>query len=618
MSSTDAYQISEYFPGLSKSIETYYSNLKPSLVPQEMLPYEIMPYIMPTILIVLETLASLVDKEIGLPIGKLLSKYLKNALEKSTDKVEESEEKDAANVSGIIPLSALLSIMIGKIDNETLLSFTPALNAFILYFTVEKFSDDLGGMDEKGRFFTYGDLNKAFIEFSIQAIQDDSFDLAQAIQVILENTKTAGIATEMSKLVDDISSNLDAPTKVALNRFLTNPNAYFLALNLVSAHTLKTCLKDLIVKNKANPDLVDLLNIALSGLLARYTCMLLDEDGYGIIDNPAMPIEIALVKGKQSILTDTFAGVLAAAAAADNTLQIRQGVEANKDEIENAIESFSFLIRCLNDAGSTLIDYSFTLDQLQRVRQRIGTDRVPRELFKEFGELLPEKKKIQDFVIDTGPLLSLINDPHTNISNSHYDELIYRLQQLNIDLVDSRIVIDHSLLRKILENVDALEKQINNLDCPQGFSTIKEDFLNNLMNIQIKLLQNFFSRFIKDSVEQEYSTIYNSGQTEEVEKGGVESIWTIFQNNISFSSTNFKFHMLRFIQLVQTISLKNVYSADFLARKMLFNIELYAQLKGDYDRKGEWNSLLSMTQPNAIYVLIQVIDGYDWLKVTEI
>lgn len=423
------------------------------------------------------------------------------------------------------------------------------IKAFQAYFTLEKFSDDFGQLDESGR-FKHGEmlieLNKLFID-----ILDGKATRAQREFHQRKFFKDL-VVTDATRIVEKLSAKLDDWVVRGLRMsvpFFRDPNPLFLKANIVSARNLMRIMKADLEKH---PEFSLLIKKGMSGLRERYVKM------NALVGNPSMEIEEALKVGKGTILTDIFGyqiALLGIYAKADtqielmgggkvNTSEFRNWIISNQDTLCEAIDSHSYVIRLLNDGGELLTDAK-------------QFDSVVEDLISFTGKREEEFSSAREMLI--------------SFDNAYEEKLRAVAADLGIDAANMDI---ESIARVINQIRDAEPQRL-------GTKTIEE--LAQLANLRART-----SRLLKDAKEGEYNIFLNALDYDQ------QLGWRAqFRKNLLYGSQQFHFHTAQLANIIndpnnQTPEAK--LALDFIVRFCLFNYEIYSQAEQDgqlpdYDRR---------------------------------
>jgi hypothetical protein len=332
-----------------------------------------MPAMQASVMLDLGTVAHIVNPI----VAKVMARFLQ-------DSAQSQDGSEASDVVGIAALTALKSLMASNFSAEVLERMSVPLSMQNVYFTLEKFSDDFGKFNTFTNQFAYPHIVSAFEQASLMILCEGS-DLDSALQHMLSSIgTTAGIDTEINAVIAGLKAKAPAEQLAALDAyapgFTTDPNIYFLTMNLVALYLLYQEFVQ-IRDNPANIGFAGMAQKGIDGLTNRYVAT------GKIMQNPSMPITKAIELGKYSILTDTFAGYFAIAANADTENEaIRAQLEQNQDLAMDAVDEASYLIRMLNDAGSAAEQSESAIAEIDQLRDLLGRELSPRDLFTKLDQ----------------------------------------------------------------------------------------------------------------------------------------------------------------------------------------------------------------------------------------
>lgn len=182
--------------------------------------------------------------------------------------------------------------------------------------------------------------------------------------------------------------------EMSLRDALGDPNTFIMMSNLRQiAHAREDILE---LNQKTNGRLQQIADYTLEMLVARYT------GGNELLANVHAPVESAIKTGEKTVLIGfTYGQSLLAWASADP--EFLAAIENQQPEIISVMHGAARLIREMNDASPTALtvwgeDKESALNQLYKLRQKVGPTLRPKEFFIELKKRAETDPTLQRYV----------------------------------------------------------------------------------------------------------------------------------------------------------------------------------------------------------------------------
>lgn len=291
---------------------------------------------------------------------------------------QEMAERQSSSITdmlGVEPLAALYTIMLGEYQESTP-GYEAAIEKLMWLFIIEKAIDDCTHMNQSGTGFEYPTQVFQFTSAIVNVI-DNPECIADQMQWLADTMETEKMFTELNKITEQMAGFFQKIEQDTSNwqHILGDPIKFFLQMNIKAAAELTQSMAEMRAEIADLP-LERVMIQAQVGLLLRYSSVLRQ------VEQPSLSIQEAVIESEKAILTDTFAFQIVAGIV--HGLDAIPADEITKEQaqlIEDIVELMSGTIRPLNDLGWASIEPQTAKRELATLRELLGRDLTPRQLF---------------------------------------------------------------------------------------------------------------------------------------------------------------------------------------------------------------------------------------------